>query len=57
MVAGTPTLVTVGGLEVVLGVVGGEHRRAVLLVVRRQGTCKAGVSKEMVQGGGAKRGF
>ena len=57
MVAGTPALVTVGGLEVVLGVVGGEHRRAVLLVVRRQGTCKAGVSKEMVQGGGAKRGF
>ena len=32
-------LVTVGGLEMVLGVVGGEHWRAVLLVVRGQWTC------------------
>ena len=32
-------LVTVGGLEVVLGVVRGEHWRAVLLVVRGQWTC------------------
>ena len=32
-------LVTVGGLEMVLGVVGGEHWRAVLLVMRGQWTC------------------
>lgn len=30
---------TVGGLEMVLGVVWGEHWRAVLLVVRGQWTC------------------
>ena len=30
---------TVGWLEVVLGVVGGEHWRAVLLVVRGKWTC------------------
>ena len=32
-------LVTVGWLEVMLGVVGGEHWRAVLLVMRGQWTC------------------
>ena len=47
---------TVGGLDVVLGVVGGEHRGAVLLVVRRQGTCKEGVSRDTVQGAGAGGG-
>ena len=33
-------LVTVGGLEMVLGVMWREHWRAVLLVVRGQWTCK-----------------
>ena len=37
---------TVGGLEMVLGVVWGEHWRAVLLVVRGQWTCNGGEVRE-----------